>query len=191
MKVRSLLKFTAFMLFASISPLPASSQSVKYNGDIEVGVVATRKYATAQIDLSTTHGAYFTRPRLFVGAGGAIGWNIDGEFWNKVYPVYGDIRKDFSINQLFSAFIDAKLGYSFQGDHSGMDGDCGIDYGLYCYPSAGLRFAIGQQNEIYLKVGYTYQNATFSYLSFADEHKFEGSYQYNAGGFSASIGFSF
>lgn len=191
MKSILLLKFSAFMLFVSGSTLPAFSQSVKYNGDIEVGVVATRKYATAQIDLSTTHGAYFTRPRLFVGAGGAIGWNIDGEFWNKVYPVYGDIRKDFSINRLFSAFIDAKLGYSFQGDHSGMLGDCGINYGLYCYPSAGLRFAIGQQYGIYLKLGYSYQNATQSYLWYANEHKFEGSDRYNAGGFSASIGFSF
>ena len=191
MKARSLLKFTAFMLFVSGSTLPVFSQSVKYNGDIEVGVVATRKYATAQIDLSTTHGAYFTRPRLFVGAGGAIGWNIDGEFWNKEYPVYGDIRKDFRINRLFTAFIDAKAGYSFQGDQTSIVCDCGIKYGFYCYPSAGLRFAIGQQYGIYLKLGYSYQNATHSYLWYANEHKIEGSDRYNAGGFSASIGFSF
>ena len=187
-------KFSRFaaiaILFAVTSSVEIFPQSVRYNGDVEAGVVATRKYATAQINAATTHGAYFAKPQLFIGAGAAIGWNIEGEFWKKVYPVYGAIRKDFTVNRLFTAFIDAKIGYSFQGDYTGMLGG-GSDYGFYCYPSAGLRFAIDQRYGVYLKVGYTCQNATESYLSYADGHIFEGSHKYNAGGFSASLGFSF
>ncbi|MDE5850431.1 MAG: hypothetical protein K2H38_09835 [Muribaculaceae bacterium] len=178
------------ILFAVSSTVEIFPQSVRYNGDIEAGVVATRKYAAAQVNAATTHGAYFARPKLFIGAGASIGWNIQGEFWEKVYPIYGAVRKDFTINRLFTAFIDTKIGYSFQGDNTGVLGG-GIDYGFYCYPAAGLRFAIGEQYGLYLKVGYTYQNATDYYLWWADGHKFEGSHKYNAGGFSASLGFSF
>ena len=188
-------KFSRFaaiaILFAVTSSVEIFPQSVRYNGDVEAGVVATRKYATAQINAATTHGAYFAKPQLFLGAGASISWNIKGEFWEKVYPVYGAIRKDFTINRLFTAFIDTKIGYSFQSDHSGIDCDCGIDYGFYCYPSAGVRFAIDQRYGVYLKVGYTCQNAIQSYLWYADGHIFEGSQKYNAGGFSASLGFSF
>ena len=131
------------LFFTVLFTIEIFPQSVRYNGDVELGVVATRKYADAQIDLSTTHGVYFLKPKLFVGAGASLGWNINGEFWNKVYPVYGDIRKDFTINRLFTAFIDAKAGYSFQGEDTGMLCDCGIDYGFYCFPSAGVRLTIG------------------------------------------------
>lgn len=179
------------ILFAVTSTAEIFPQSVRYNGDIEAGVVATRKYATAQINVATTHGAYFANPRLFIGAGAAIGWNIEGEFWKKVYPVYGAVRKDFTVNRLFTAFIDTKIGYSLQGDSSGMLCDCGIDYGFYCCPSAGVRLAIGQEYGLYIKVGYTYQDATHSHLWYADGYKHEGSRRYNAGGFSASLGFSF
>ncbi|MDE6511081.1 MAG: hypothetical protein K2L00_03180 [Muribaculaceae bacterium] len=165
-------------------------QSVRYSGDIEAGVVATRKYATAQINAATTHGAYFAKPKLFIGGGAAIGWNIEGEFWEKVYPVYGALRKDFTINRRFTTFIDAKAGYAFEGDHTGMCGG-GIKYGFYCYPSAGLRFTLNQTYGVYLKVGYTYQSVTsFPDIFLLDRHLYDNK-KYNAGGFSATIGFTF
>lgn len=190
MKSNLFRKIAATVCFAALSAIDIFPQSVRYNGDVELGVVATRDYADAQVDLSTTHGAYFIKPKLFVGAGAALGWNIQGEFWNKVYPVYGDIRKDFTLNRLFTAFIDAKAGYSFQGGLTGMLGDCGIDYGFYCCPSAGVRLTIREPYGVYVKIGYTYQDVTLSYF-WIGEHVHEGSSKKNAGGFSASVGFSF
>lgn len=178
-------------LFITMSVLPAISQSVKYNGEIETGVVVHTKFATNQINAATTHGVYFESPQLFIGAGAAIGWNIHADFYNKVYPVYGDIRKDFSINRRFTAFIDAKAGYSFEGDSTDMLGDCGLTYGFYCYPSIGLKFATSQKCGIYLKFGYTYQSATQSWEWYGDGIKHAGSERYNAGGFSTTIGFRF
>lgn len=178
------------LFFTSIFTMEIFSQSVKYNGDVEFGVVATRMFAKAQIDLSTTHGVYFSKQKLFVGAGASLGCNIKGEFWKKVFPVYGDIRKDFTINRLFTAFIDAKAGYSFNGDSTGALCDCGLNYGFYCYPSIGIRLAVFNRFGIFLKVGYTYQAATESYLWYGVT-KHEGKDKYNSGGFSTSIGLSF
>ena len=178
--------FFAAMITSEIFP-----QSVKYSGDAELGVVATGNFANAQIDVSTTHGVYLAKPQLFVGAGAAAGFNIDGEFYNMVYPIYGDLRKDFTINRLFTTFIDARAGYTFKGNHTGTISNNGLDYGFYCYPSAGVRVKTSERCGIYLKVGYTYQEATLSYLSFTDEYGHNGSKKYNAGGFSFSLGFSF
>ncbi|MDE5997089.1 MAG: hypothetical protein K2G77_02640 [Muribaculaceae bacterium] len=178
-------------LFIMMSVHPALSQSVKYNGDIEAGVVIHTKFATNQINAATTHGIYFANPQLFIGAGAAIGWNINAEFYNKVYPIYGDIRKDFTINSRLTAFIDAKAGYSFQGDSTYIDCDCGLNYGFYCYPSLGLKIDTSQKCGLYLKLGYTYQNATRSWKWYADGIKYADSERYDAGGLSATIGFSF
>ena len=191
MKSRHSLKCAIAMLFVSICSLSTSAQSVKYSGDVEAGVVASRKFADAQIGVSTTHGAYFANPKLFVGAGALVGFNINGEYCDEVYPIYGDIRKDFTINRLFTVFIDAKAGYSINGNNTGILSDSGIDYGFYCYPSIGLRFATSRQCGIYLKLGYTYQEATESYFWATNGNIDKGNTQYNAGGFSASIGFSF
>ncbi|MDE6638385.1 MAG: hypothetical protein K2K32_09165 [Muribaculaceae bacterium] len=191
MKMKLSTRLVLSSLVIMISALPALSQSIKYNGDIETGVVVHTKFATNQINAATSHGIYFTSPQLFIGAGAAIGWNINAEFYRKVYPIYGDIRKDFSINNRFTFFIDAKAGYSFQGDSIDVLGDCGLTYGFYCYPSLGLRIATSKKCGLYLKCGYTYQNATKSWEWYADGIKFAGSERYNAGGFSASIGFSF
>lgn len=190
MKTNSYFRIALSSLLIIMASLPALSQSIKYNGDIEAGVVVPRKYAIAQINAATTHGVYFSKSLLFVGAGAAIGWNIDAEFWEKVYPVYGDIRKDFIINRRLTTFIDAKAGYAFEGDHTGTLGG-GIKYGLYCYPSLGLRFTINQTYGVYIKLGYTYQSVT----SFSDVYgpgiPIADNERYNAGGFSATIGFSF
>lgn len=178
------------IFFASIFTMEIFPQSVRYSGDAELGFVASRKVADAQIDLSTTHGTYFSKPKLFVGAGAAVGWNINGFSWNRIYPVYGDIRKDFTINHLFTAFVDAKAGYSFQGGWTGDLCDCGIDYGFYCCPSVGIKLAVRDKFGVFLKIGYTYQEATKSFEIFAGEW-YVGSERMNAGGLSASVGFSF
>lgn len=182
------LAFSALSIM--MSGFPAISQSIKYNGDIEAGVVVPTKFATAQVNAATTHGAYFTSPQLFIGAGAAIGWNIHPEFYNKVYPVYVDFRKDFTINNRFSAFIDAKAGYSFQGDQTYSDSDSGLNYGFYCCPSLGLKFATSPKCGIYLKFGYVYQSATLSWELFGNGYH-AGSERHNAGGLSTTIGFRF
>lgn len=191
MKMNLSCRIAISSLFIIMTSLSSLSQSIKYNGDIETSFVVPGKFATAQINAATTHGVYFSKPRLFVGAGAAIGWNIDAEFWNKVYPVYGDIRKDFTINKRLITFIDAKAGYSFQGGWSGNISDSGVDYGFYCYPSIGLRFATNQKCGLYLKLGYTYQAATLSYGYGVNDKWMSGCSRHNAGGFSATIGFSF
>ena len=143
------------VFFTAVFTSEMFSQSVKYNGDAELGVVATENFASAQIGVSTTHGAYFSKPQLFVGAGVSAGFNIDGEYYKTIYPIYGDIRKDFTINRLFTAFIDAKAGYTFEGEDTGMIGDSGLDYGFYCYPSLGVRVRTSDRCGVYLKIGYT------------------------------------
>ena len=179
------------MFFAAISTGELFPQHLKYSGDVEADVVASREFAAAQIGISSTHGAYFVKPQMFVGVGASIMWNIDAEFWNNVYPVYGDIRKDFNINRFFLAFVDAKAGYTFQGNSTGMIGNCGIDYGFYLYPSVGLRVRTSDRCGIYLKIGYTYQHTIFSYFIIGPGIIHEGNRKYNTGGFSASLGFSF
>ena len=179
------------MFLAAISAVEIFPQSVKYNGDAEVNVVVSPKFATAQIGLSTTHGAYFSKPKLFVGAGASVGWNIDAEYWKNVYPIYGDIRKDFTINRLFTAFVDAKAGYTLKGNNTGSISDSGADYGFYCYPSVGVKVKTSDCCGLYLKIGYTYQHASLSHLWYASGEKIDGSENYNAGGFSVSLGFSF
>ena len=115
------------VFFTAVFTSEMFSQSVKYNGDAELGVVATENFASAQTGVSTTHGAYFSKSQLFVGACVSAGFNIDGEYYKTIYPIYGDIRKDFTINRLFTAFIDAKAGYTFEGEDTGMIGDSGLD----------------------------------------------------------------
>ena len=191
MKMKLSTRLVLSSLLIMISALPALSQSIKYNGDIETGVVVHTKFATNQINAATSHGIYFTSPQLFIGAGAAIGWNINAEFYRKGYPIYGYIRKDCSINNRFTFFIDAKAGYSFQGDSTDVVGGGDLNYGFYCYPSLGLRISTSKNCGLYLKCGYTYQNATKSWELYGDGIKFAGSERYNVGGFSASIGFSF
>lgn len=189
MKTNLFRRIATAMFFTTISTVEIFSQSVKYNGDTEVDVVASQKFATAQVGLSTTHGVYLSKPKLFIGAGASVGWNIDAEFWNNVYPVYGDIRKDFTINRLFTTFVEAKAGYTFKGNPTGVMSDSGVDYGFYCYPSIGLRVRTSDHCGVYLKMGYTYQNTTMSW--YAGGEKIDNSKNYNAGGFSVSLGFSF
>ncbi|MDE7348006.1 MAG: hypothetical protein K2N48_14845 [Muribaculaceae bacterium] len=191
MKSKIFRRIATGVFFTAMFTSEMFSQSVKYSGDAELGVVATENFANAGLGLSTTHGAYFAKPQLFVGAGASAVFNIDGEFYNTVYPIYGDIRKDFSINRLFTAFIDAKAGYTLDGNQTGTINDSGLDYGFYCYPSVGLRVKTSERCGIYLKVGYTYQDATLSHISHTEGELIEGSKKYNAGGFSVSLGFSF
>lgn len=181
---------TFLFLVALFSP-EAFSQSVKYNGEAEVDVVATRHYASAQVGISTSHGAYFVNPKLFIGGGAMVGFNLDADFYKNLFPIFVDVRKDFSINRHFTTFIDAKVGHSFEGNDTGMLCDCGVDYGFYCYPSAGLRFSINDKFGVFVKLGYTYQAAKSSYFWIANGVIHSGGVRHNAGGFSASLGFSF
>lgn len=180
-----LLFVTTLLLVASSSSLKA--QEVKYNGDIAAGVVNTSHFSDAQITIGTTHGAYFTKPKLFIGAGALVGLNINPERIDQAIPVYGDIRKDFPIGGRFTTFIDAKMGYTFVGSRTAVHNDSALDYGFYFYPSTGIRFATSERCGLMLNIGYTYQNATFKYLM----GDVNGKQRYNAGGFTASIGFYF
>ncbi len=73
-----------------------------------------------------------------------------------------------------------------------MLSDSGLDYGFYCFPSAGVKVSIGEKYGVYLKVGYTYQQATHTYMSFHSGYDIRDERaKLNAGGFSASIGFAF
>lgn len=192
MKSRFQQSLAAAALLAVIFTPQAFSQSIKYNDDVEVGVVTTRDYdGTVQINLATSQGVYFSKPKIFVGAGAAIGWNMHAEYWKNVFPVYGDIRKDFTLTKRFTAFIDAKAGYTIKSNMTAMICDCGLNYGFYCYPSAGVRFSLIDRFGVFLKIGYTYQEATSSYQRFANHQMISGSSRINTGGFSASIGFSF
>lgn len=191
MKSKITRRIAMAILFLSTFTVEMFPQAAKYSGDGEIGMVATQKYATAQIGVATSHGAYFVKPQLFVGAGASVGFNVDADYYNTIYPIYGDIRKDFAINRLFTAFIDAKAGYTFNGKLTENNTDSRINYGFYCYPSAGLRVKTSERCGIYLKVGYTYQDATLTYMERSNTSSDGNSQKYNAGGFSVSVGFSF
>lgn len=103
-------RIVSVIFLSSISFLPSLSQSIKYNGDIDVGIVSTRKFT---------------------------------------------------------------------------------DYGFYCYPSAGVKMALNQKYALYLKLGYTYQSATFYYGYGVSGQWLQGSRHHNAGGVSATLGFTF
>lgn len=191
MQSKITLRLATFLLFVALFTTEVFSQSVKYNGDVEVDVVATRHFASAQVGISTSHGAYFVNQKLFMGAGAMVGVNINAEFYKNVFPIFADVRKDFPINRCFTTFIDAKVGYSFKGNNTGMLCDCGVDYGFYCYPSAGLRFAINDNYGVFVKLGYTYQAARMSFFLLENEEWSKGNKRHNAGGLSISLGFSF
>ena len=176
---------STIILITSTSMLRA--QTLKYNGDVAAGVVTTAHFSDAQITVGTTHGAYFTKPKLFVGAGALVGFNINPELIDQIIPVYGDIRKDFPIGGRFSTFIDAKIGYTLVGSRTAVRNDGGLDYGFYFCPTTGIRFATSDRCGLMVNIGYTYQNATYNYTT----EPFIGKRRYNVGGFTASVGFYF
>lgn len=191
MKIKIFIVLCMLVCLPFFTPSTAVAQNVSYEGDVEFNVLVPRKYAEAALSLTTTHGAKFNKPGLFLGVGAGAGFLIDSEFGNFINPLYGDIRKDFRISSRVSTFIDAKIGYTLGSYGDIPYGDFGINYGFFCTPTMGIRYALNRRYGLKFSIGYTYQDTKFEY-DYITETVFETRVRKaNAGGFTASVGFTF